>query len=271
MTEAIKLTGAQQTMLGTLGHRVRDARSPRPVLDDTAAVEIAERIGHPFTDDAGHDPRQALVSVARCRQIDDWARPFLHQHPDAVVLHLGSGVDTRRDRLRPGPGVSWFEVDHPDVIALRRKIIPAPPSVTLIGADVTDLTWLDPIPTGRPTLVVAEGLSMYLPPKKGLALVARLVERFDGELIMDVNGSAGRLGQVTNRNVRQSRARWRWFVNDPRTLERTGATVQQTRANVDLLRQYAPGRLSLQHQLGLGVLGAVGFGRRAGQVVRLAI
>lgn len=48
----------------------------------------------------------------------------------------------------------------------------------MIGSSVTELRWLDDIPAGRPTLVVAEGLLMYLHEEEVRRLVQRLIDRF---------------------------------------------------------------------------------------------
>ena len=48
----------------------------------------------------------------RAKQLDDWCTDFLQRHPDAVVLHLGCGLDGRVFRLDPPPSVLWFDVDQ---------------------------------------------------------------------------------------------------------------------------------------------------------------
>jgi Leucine carboxyl methyltransferase len=43
---------------------------------------------------------------------------------EAVVLHVGCGLDARVYRLNPGEGVWWYDVDYPDVITLRERVYP---------------------------------------------------------------------------------------------------------------------------------------------------
>ncbi|WP_208719834.1 class I SAM-dependent methyltransferase [Amycolatopsis circi] len=71
-------------------------------------------------------------------------------------------MDSRAFRLDPPSGVRWFDVDLPDVIALRRKLYSADDGYRTIAASVTDSGWLDEIPADRPTLILAEGLLRYL-------------------------------------------------------------------------------------------------------------
>ncbi len=80
----------------------------------------------------------------------------------STVLPLGCGLDTLVYRINPGPRVRRFDMDLPDVIALRQQLYPEREGYRRIGAAVTDLTWLDGIPGDTPVLVIAEGLVMYL-------------------------------------------------------------------------------------------------------------
>lgn len=98
----------------------------------------------------------------RGKQIDIWADDFLRRNPDAVVLHRGRRLDSRAFRLDVPSGVSRFDVGVPEAIALRRRLYTERPGCTTIGSSVTEPGWLDQIPAERPTLIVAEGLLMYL-------------------------------------------------------------------------------------------------------------
>ena len=120
--------------------------------------------------------------TTRSAHFDRWARQFLAVHPEAVVLHLGCGLDSRFFRLAPGPGVEWYDIDYPDVARLRTQLYPAAEHYHVIPASVTDPTWLQDIQTGRPTLMIAEGLTMYLTEQDGVALLRErpLYEPFDG-------------------------------------------------------------------------------------------
>lgn len=128
-------------------------------------------------------------------------------------------MDSRALRVRPGPGVEWYDVDYPDVIELRERFYPPDAGYRLLPASVTELDWLSAISADRPVLVLAEGLTMYLTEDAGLALLRRVVERFpSGELQFDVFNRLGIRIQVVNTVVRRSGARLHWGVNDPREI-----------------------------------------------------
>ena len=98
-------------------------------------------------------------------------------------------------RLDPGPGVEWYDVDYPDVIALRKKLFPTRPRYHLVATSATDPSWLDRIPADRPVLLLAEGISMYLTEREGVALLQRVVDRFR------VGRTADRLLQLAHHPV----------------------------------------------------------------------
>lgn len=204
------------TNLCTLYLRAYESRSPAPLLGDTAAAEAVDRIDYDWARmrrATRPGSNQYLVSV-RASRLDEWSTDFLRRHPNAVVLHLGCGMDTRAFRLHPPETVQWFDVDQPNVIALRRKLYDDRAGYRMIGSSVTD-DWLHGIPTDRPTLVVAEGLLMYLTEPDVRALLGRLTDRFGGgELLFDTTSPMGpRLSKVLTKGITT------WGIGDVRDLE----------------------------------------------------
>jgi O-methyltransferase involved in polyketide biosynthesis len=208
------------TNLVTLYFRAYESRSPRPILGDRAAADAVDRIDYDWVRiHRATQPwaNQYLVAL-RAKKLDDWAGDFLRRQPAAVVVHLGCGLDTRAFRIGPPSTVQWFDLDQPGVIELRRQLYVETDSYRMIGSSVTDPGWLDQIPTGRPTLVVAEGLLMYLPEAEVRALFGRLADRFDtGELLFDTLPPSGpRLSKFFSGGI------VKWGIRDARDLEGWG-------------------------------------------------
>lgn len=201
------------TMLCTLYLRAYESRSSQSILHDHAAAEAVDRIEYDFERmrkrlNAGSN--QFLVAL-RARRFDVWTTDFLTRHPDAVVLHLGCGLDSRAFRLDVPAGVQWFDVDVPAVLELRRQLYSDTAGYRMIASSVTEPDWLAEIPTGRPTLVVGEGLLPYLTAAEVRELLQRLTGRFDhGELLFD--GLPRWIVAVTKIQ--------HWGTNDARELER---------------------------------------------------
>ncbi|WP_101787905.1 class I SAM-dependent methyltransferase [Nonomuraea indica] len=212
-TDKVRLTAEKATLLATLYGRALDARAPHPILADTLSLEVARRIDHDFRR-TGMTRGSAAAVALRARFLDGWAREFLARHPEASVLHLGCGLDTRAHRLDPPAGVDWYDVDYPDVIELRRRLFPERPRQTMVGASVTDSGWLDRVPRDKPVLVVAEGLLYYLDRDGGRALLRRIAEGFpSGQLIFDALTPRGLRLQWLNPPVRRAGATMHWAVD----------------------------------------------------------
>jgi hypothetical protein len=98
-----------------------------------------------------------------------------------MIVNLGAGLCTRYDRL-DRPAVDWIEIDFPDVIALRRALLPETSNHRAIACSVTDHSWLEQIPSllEAPPLFIAEGLLMYIPDSEVRRLLIALQRRFPG-------------------------------------------------------------------------------------------
>lgn len=226
--EKVHFTEEKATNLATLYGRALDYRSADPILGDKAADDAVRQIDYDFTK-IGISRDRAVSVVLRAKPIDDWAAEYLREHPDAIVLHLGCGMDTRFERLAPAPTVHWYDIDYPEVVELREKLYAQAPNRTNIGSSVTDFEWLDQVPSDRPTLIVAEGLTMYLTPETGTELVRRLAAKFpSGELICDLFNRTAIKIQKLNAPVRKAGATLYWGIDDPRELERYGLTLESS-------------------------------------------
>ncbi|OBK21981.1 class I SAM-dependent methyltransferase [Mycobacterium asiaticum] len=195
----------------------RVSRAQQPILGDRAAAEAVERIDYDFKRIHRMSLpvlNQYLVAL-RAKQLDDWCAHFLRRHPEAVVLHLGCGLDGRVFRLSVPESVQWFDLDQPEVIELRRRLYTDTANYRMIGSSVTDPGWLSDIPVGRPTLVIAEGLLMYLPPTEVRQLLARLTAQFNsGEMLFD---TVSPLGPLASKAFTKGIVKW--GIRDARELQ----------------------------------------------------
>ncbi|MGW0163260.1 class I SAM-dependent methyltransferase [Mycobacterium sp. NPDC003323] len=212
----VDLTGAPATMLATLYAKALDYGLPQPVLGDRWAAEIVARIDYDWAQTT-IDARRSPAVTTRSAHFDTWVRQFLAVHPNAVVLHLGCGLDSRYLRVAPSPEVEWFDIDYPEVTGLRHRLLPpGGRGHHTVAASVTDPGWLADVPADRPVLAIGEGLTMYLTRDDGVALLNRIVNRFDrGELQFDAFNRLGIRAQWTNTVVRRSGATLHWGIDDP--------------------------------------------------------
>lgn len=214
----VDLSGAPQTMLATLYAKALDADARHPILGDRYAREIVDRLDYDWSQTT-ITPTNSPSVTTRSAHFDNWTRQFLASRPTGsktTVLHLGCGLDSRYFRVNPGPDVEWYDVDYPVVAALRQRLLPAGEHNHVVAASVTDPAYLAEISADRPTLMLGEGLTMYLTRDDGISLLRRVVDRFpSGELQFDAFSRFGIRSQWTNSVVRRAGARLDWGINGP--------------------------------------------------------
>jgi O-methyltransferase involved in polyketide biosynthesis len=206
-----KLTGAPETLLIMLSAKANESRRPDAILRDPKVLEIFDRIG----DDLSRLKAGWMTQVGVCVRtviIDDWAKEFLAKHPDATVINLGSGLDTRLSRIDNGR-LKWYDVDFPEPLALRKEFFQETDRAKMIAGSAIDPATLAQIPQAEHVLVIAEGLCMFLMEDEMRRLVTLLADRFPNcTFIYDaitpfMVSRAGRF-----ESFRQTSGQWRWGV-----------------------------------------------------------
>ena len=176
-----ELTAVQRVALLGLRLRALDACSDSPILGDDVSVQVAEALGLDVR--SPRIPRSVvLVHAVRARMLDRLVGRFVGEHPTAVVLDVGCGLDSRRQRCAPPPGVDWYDVDLPAITALREWLLPDGGHV--VAADITTAGWLDAaVPRDRPAMVVTDGLMALLSAAAFIGMTRAVTTHFaHGEL-----------------------------------------------------------------------------------------
>ena len=95
-TKKIKpeLNGVAETMLLTFYARAQYSKSNKHAFYDAKAVELVERLDYDFSS-ASKDVAMGGGTIARTLVFDELVRDFLQKHPDAVVVNIACGLDTR--------------------------------------------------------------------------------------------------------------------------------------------------------------------------------
>jgi len=218
--EKVNLSGARETLLMTLYGKALESRLPHSLLRDRFADEAVRKIDYDFSR-LKVDTNLGIGLAIRAKTLDVRVEDFLARNPGAIVLHLGCGLDTRILRVDPPEGVEWFDVDFPEVIALRRKLYPSRDDYHLVASSVTEPDWLAQVPRNRPAVVIMEGLTPYLPEEEGPRLLSRLVSHLaGGELMFDAYSRFGLKLLRLNPAIRAAGAEVHWAIDDPHELER---------------------------------------------------
>jgi O-methyltransferase involved in polyketide biosynthesis len=136
-------------------------KQDKPVIQDKKAAEIMTQVE---TGDIIIDGGKIVTHgiLARTKVIDDEIKKILLDKPDITIINLGTGLDTRICRI-DNSQLKCFELDMPDVIALRRKYFMENARIRFIAKSVLDDTWIQDVgkENGNNIVIIAEGLLMY--------------------------------------------------------------------------------------------------------------
>jgi O-methyltransferase involved in polyketide biosynthesis len=189
----LTLDRVQETLLLPLWGRAEMTRAGSPILMDHAAVELIDALDYDFANiRADLDYSKNLSWIARARQFDEKIRSFLHQHPDGTIINLGAGLDTTFGRVDNGR-MHWIDLDVPEVIELRQRLIPETPRSRCIATSVHDADWMNQIgPSENGVMFVAGGLLFYFTEREVMHLLRAIGRRFHGaEIVFDAMTPAG--------------------------------------------------------------------------------
>lgn len=211
--DKIQLTDEKETLFIPLYGKALDYRSKKSVLNDRTANDIVEKVDYDFSK---HNHFGNRILAIRARQYDEWTKDFIEKYKDAVIVHLGCGLDARVTRVPPPASVLWFDVDYPEVIALRKRFYQETSEYKMIESSITARDWLEALPSDRPALIIAEGVLEYIPENEVRILLNHLTNYFShGQITFDVmTFFAIRLGNKNLKNTTGATGILKWAVGD---------------------------------------------------------
>ncbi len=190
-----------------------------PIQQDEKARQILDEVEYDFRQ--FKVPQKTAVTLQmRAKQLDAYADQFIAAHSNALVLHLGCGLDSRCLRVQH-PGALWIDLDLPEVIALRRKFYTETDTYRMIATSVTDISWLDQISAGdKPVIVIAEGLMMYLRESEVRNLILCLQSKFRHcDLVFDAFSKLTADRIKAHPSIQKTGATVHWGIDDPHEIE----------------------------------------------------
>ncbi len=145
------------------------------ILDDPKAEEIWAAEGFPLKGKS-RSKWLAFYMGMRAKVFDRWVQVQLAQSPEAIVVHIGCGMDSRCHRV--GGSRDWYDVDFPDVAAERRRYFRESETYHILSGDARNPVWLEELPRGN-AVVILEGVSMYLRSEELTRLLSALCAHFN--------------------------------------------------------------------------------------------
>lgn len=219
------LSPVEQTLLIPLVARALGGELfPDRVCDDACALQVLEDLGEDGRRYLA-DPATVLNVLWRTGLIRHMADEFFARHPRAWGLNLGCGLTHYFQWLDNGKN-TWIDADLPDVMALRKRLLPAePPRLRAKTVDLQAPGWWDRLRLPKraleqPLFILCEGVLMYFDPDQAFAVLQEFAERAPAgsQLITDTVACCA-VGQAQwHASVGQTEAQIHWGVDNLRAL-----------------------------------------------------
>ena len=189
----------QETLVIPLyGRKLCSERYPALYRDETA-IRLIDQIDYDFTvleKKSGSLMQRFGILEAAMRQSDlaFEVRDYLKDHPNAAVVNLGCGLDDTGRQCDNGT-CRLYNLDLPDVIAVRDQLLPAGEREENIPCDLSDTAWFQRIDASGGAVFFAAGVFYYFLKEQVRTLVRQMADAFPGGvLVFDAaNGKAVRL------------------------------------------------------------------------------
>ena len=191
----IEKNTVQETLVIPLyGRRMCSELFPHLFRDETA-IRLLDQIDYDFSTLAQKSQSTVqqfgFLEVAMRQNDRAWeVRDYLKKHPKAAVVNLGCGLDDTGRNCDNGR-CKLYNLDFPDVIAVRDALLPAGEREENIPCDLNDYSWFDRIDASEGAVFFAAGVFYYFLTEQFQTLVQAMAQAFPGgRLVFDAAGKA---------------------------------------------------------------------------------
>ena len=156
MNDKIEKNTVQETLIIPLyGRKMCSELYPRLYHDETA-LRLLNQIDYDFSAAAKGSgslmQKFGFLEVAvRQNDIACEIRDYINAHPNAAVVNLGCGLDNT-GRYCDNGRCRIYNLDFPDVIAVRDALLPAGAREENVPCDLNDAAWFERIDTSNGAL-----------------------------------------------------------------------------------------------------------------------
>jgi len=212
------------------------------LLSDQKSEEIWDQEGFPLKGKAA-SKWLAYYMGMRSAVFDRWTKAQMENMPEACIVHIGCGMDSRCLRVDHGKR-RWYDVDFPEVIRERRKYFAETDCYRMLSEDMRRSDWKQQIPAGEQAIVVMEGVSMYFQREALETLLRSLRSHFSQvTLLMDVYTTFAAKATKYKNPINEVGVTTVYGIDDPDALaKKTGYCYvrEHTLTPTDLIAQLTP-------------------------------
>ncbi len=175
----------QETALIPLAIKASETVRPNARIKDPKAKEIIDTLG---VDVSKFDPFLSHEGVvARTIMFRDELKRLINRYPDALCINLGCGFDDKFSQVDNGR-ITWFDVDLPDQIAVRRKVYEDRERCIMLDGSALEGEWTGNLPKSEMTIIVMEGVLEYFSKEQVKTCLKMLCDSFpNGYLLAELH------------------------------------------------------------------------------------
>ncbi|MBQ9198027.1 MAG: class I SAM-dependent methyltransferase [Clostridia bacterium] len=183
----IEKNTVQETLVIPLyGRKICSERFPQ-LFSDPEAERICAMLDYDFAEKGKKMESKAglfgaLEVAQRQYDIGCEVKAYLKAHPKAAVVNLGCGLDDTFHKCDNGT-CKGYNIDMPDVIAIRSELIPAGDREKNLGFDLNDEAWMAEIDASEGAVFYATGVFYYFKTADVKALFQKMAKRFPGAVL----------------------------------------------------------------------------------------
>ena len=188
MKYKIERNTVQETLILPLYSRKLCSELYPNLYRDETAVRLIDQIDYDFSvaekNSRSLMQRFGALEVAMRQNDLAWeVRDYLKNHPCAAVVNLGCGLDNT-GRACDNGRCKIYNLDFPDVIALRQQLLPAGEREQNIPCDLKDPAWFDKIDASGGAVFFASGVFYYFLTEQVRVLVQGMANAFPGGVLV---------------------------------------------------------------------------------------
>ncbi len=191
----IEKNTVQETLVIPLYARKMCSELYPNLFRDESAIRLMNKIDYDFSQLAKKSEsmmqRFGFLEVAMRQNDLAWeVRDYLKRHPYAAVINLGCGLDNTGRNCDNGT-CKIYNLDFPDVIAVRNRLLPAQEREENIGCNLNDVSWFEKIDAADGAVFFAAGVFYYFLTEQVKTLVQAMAKTFPGgKLVFDAAGKS---------------------------------------------------------------------------------
>ena len=188
MKYRIEKNTVQETLILPLYSRKLCTELYPNLYRDETAVRLLDRIDYDLSE-AEKKSRSlmqrfgALEVAMRQNDLAFEVQAYLKKHPSAAVVNLGCGLDNTGRSCDNGR-CKIYNLDFPDVIALRQQLLPAGEREENIPCDLKDTAWFGKVDASGGAVFFASGVFYYFLTEQVKTLVQKMAGAFPGGVLV---------------------------------------------------------------------------------------